>query len=130
MGSKNKKSSAAAIKQQALGALKFQNMLGMEYNKGRRDGYTIAVIIISWVLHKEYGFGKMRLAKLLRQVNDFCNDYIAIGSDGVRKAIDGFQGLSLQDIVDALADECDLFVNLQEGTLEIKGVQVIRESEK
>ena len=121
---KKKSGSAAVAKRQALNEKLFHNMLGMEYTKGRSDGYMIAVIVMFWILHREHGFGKVRLTKVMKQVNDFCTQFIAVGPDGTNPSKEGFQGLSLQDIVDTLADECQIYIDLKTGELDVDGVEI------
>ena len=103
------RSKAAEYKKWALGQMLYENQLGMHYNGGRQEGYMIAVIIIFWVMHEKYGFGKKRLALMMRVINDFCQDYVAVGPDGTRRCeTDGIDGISLQDMVDKITEQLAL----------------------
>ena len=118
------RSNVAAMKKQAMQMMLYENQLGMHSNGGRSEWYMIAVIIMFWVLHREYGFGKKRLAVMVHEVNAFCRDYIAVGEDGTRRCDrEGFKGLSLQDMVDALKEECDVQIDLKTGILTVPGVE-------
>ena len=63
----------------------------------------------------------------MKQINNFCFDYIAIGPDGTRACErEGFQGVSIQDIIDGLADECGIYVDKKTGVFEVKGIEFVQ----
>ena len=92
------------------------NMLGNEYLKGRRHGWAMAILFMSWLLHGQYGFGQKRLMRLLSDLNKFSLEVIAFGPDGRFTAPDGeFQGLAVQDVIDQLDEECRILVDFDNG---------------
>ena len=67
------------------------------------------------------------MAVLAHRINAFCRDYIAVGPDGTRRCdTEGFKGLSLQDMINALADECGIVVDMETGMLTIPDIEVVK----
>ena len=97
------------------------NMIGANYSKGRTEGWGLAILFMSWTLRKRYGFGQKRLLRLLEDLNDFALDVIGYGPNGVFKSKDGeFNGVSIQDVIDVLYDECKIVVDLDTGLFRAK----------
>lgn len=117
------RSNVAAYKKMALEKAMINNALNTELQKahvqGLNDGYGTAVLILFWLLHTDCGFGKKRLALLMRKVNDFCIDVLGPGPDGQQKPKEGeFNGISLDDIAQSLKKECGIFIdtkNMDDG---------------
>lgn len=133
---KNKKNSGAAVKNKAmLQEMLLKNAINIDmrkaFDKGTQQGYGIAVLIIFWLLHTEHGFGKKRLAVFMRQINDFCMDYIRPGEDGTEPAKEGeFGGVSLKDIADKLAEETGVFIDVETWQMEVPGLEIRRAGEE
>lgn len=128
---KKTRSNAAVMKQRAMHEMMFKNALGVDmqnaYNKGLSNGYGIAVLIMFWLMHTEHGFGKKRLAKFMRVINDFCIEMLGPGPDGQQKPTAGeFNGISLKDIADQLADECGIFIDTDTWVMEVMDIEVVR----
>lgn len=97
------------------------NMLGVNYSKGRTEGWGLAILFMCWVLRKHYGFGQKRMLRLVHDLNEFALDVIGYGPDGVFKSKDGeFNGVSIQDVIDALDEECKIMVDLDTGLFRAK----------
>ena len=95
------RSKAAIYKKQAMHEKLIQANHAYIYKKGENIGYTEATIIMLWLLHTEYGFGKARLARFLRQIMSFCEAYIVPTPDNREEG--EFTGLGLEDMATALA---------------------------
>lgn len=129
------RSKAAVYKRMAMEEKLFQNALYADlataHNRGLNNGYGTAVLIMFWLLHTEYGFGKKRLALLMRKINDFCIEFLGPGPDGQQKPQEGtFSGISLRDIANALNDECGVSINPETWEMSIDGVEVVKEDEE
>jgi len=125
------RSKAALYKKQALEEKMFKNALYSDlttaYNKGMNAGYGTAVLVMFWLLHREHGFGKKRLALLMRKINDFCIEMLGPGPDGQQKPKDGeFSGISLKDIADQLAEECGVYINTDTWMMEFENIEVVK----
>lgn len=125
------RSNAAAYKKMALEKTMINNALNAELLKahmqGTNDGYGTAALILFWLLHTDYGFGKKRLAILMRKVNDFCIDILGPGPDGQQKPKEGeFAGISLDDIAQSLKEECGICIDTKTWTMEIDGIEIVR----
>ena len=126
------RSNAALYKKQALERTLFQNALQCDmanaFNSGLSNGYGTAVLVMFWLLHTEHGFGKKRITLLMRKINDFCIEMLGPGPDGQQKAKEGeFEGISLKDIADSLAEECGVFIDTETWEMEVPGIEIIRE---
>ena len=127
MGKNKKKKGGSSSTAAAMNnKLKLQNMLannmlGNEYLRGRRHGWALAIIFMSWILRREYRFGQKRLMRLLADLNEFSLEDFAYGPDGKFTAEEGkFQGLSVQDVIDQLDEECKIMVDLDSGLFRAK----------
>lgn len=100
------------------------------FDVGMQHGYDLAVMIMFWLLHTEHGYGKKRLAVFMRQINDFCMDYIRVSEDGTEPAGEGeFCGVSLRDIAEGLAAETGIYVNTDTWRMEVPGLEIRREGD-
>lgn len=125
------RSNAAVYKKMALEKTMINNALNAELLKahiqGTNDGYGTAALILFWLLHTDYGFGKKRLALLMRKVNDFCIDILGPGPDGQQKPKEGeFAGISLDDIAQSLKEECGIHIDTKTWMMEIDGIEIVR----
>lgn len=125
------RSNVAAYKKMALEKALVNHALNAELSKayvqGLNDGYGTAALILFWLLHTDYGFGKKRLALLMRKVNDFCIDVLGPGPDGQQKPKEGeFNGISLDDIAQSLKEECGIFIDTKTWMMEIDGIEIVR----
>ena len=123
------RSKAALYKKQAMEEKLFRNALGIDrhnvFMQGENIGYTNATVIMLWLLHTEYGFGKKRLAKFLRQITDFCGEYVLPSQE---KQPEGeYQGITLEDMAEALKDECDIHIDWQRGLIDIENILTVKE---
>ena len=91
------------------------------FQYGENIGYTNAVIIFFWLLHTEHGYGEKRLKNLLAQHLDFCNEYI-MPTAGHKKG--EFQGVTLDDMCQALKDECDIDIDWRKGIANIEQLDI------
>ena len=97
------------------------NMLGNEYLRGRRHGWALSILFMSYLLHNQYGFGQKRLMRLLGDLNEFSLEVIAFGPDGKFTAEEGkFQGLAVQDVIDVMDEECKIWVDFDKGYFRAK----------
>lgn len=120
-----KKSNSAVAKKNHLNNLLHQNRMNLIYRQGENIGYTEATIIMLWLLHTEYGFGKVRLARFLKQILVFCEAYIAVsGGEGEWK------GIGLEDMTKALKDECDIDIDCKRGLINIEGILIVDEQNR
>lgn len=46
-----------------------------EANKKAKTNLESTLIIVCWVLHDKYGFGKIRLDRLIKEVKELIKDY-------------------------------------------------------
>ena len=125
------RSNAAAYKKMEMEKALVNNALYAEmaksFNQGMNNGYGVAVLVMFWLLHTDYGFGKKRLAVMMRKINDFCIEMLGLGPDGQQKPKEGeFSGISLKDIADALADECGVYVNTDTWMMEFDNIEVVK----
>lgn len=125
------RSNAAAYKKMAMEKTMINHALNAEmiksYNHGMNAGYGTAVLVMFWLLHTEHGFGKKRLALMMRKINDFCLEMLGPGPDGQQKPKEGeFSGISLKDIADALADECGVYINTDTWMMEFENIKVVK----
>lgn len=101
------------------------------FDDGMQHGYGLAVMIMFWLLHTEHGYGKKRLAVFMRQINDFCMDYIRVSEDGTEPAGEGeFCGVSLRDIAEGLAAETGIYINTDTWRMEVPGLEIRREGDE
>lgn len=101
------------------------------FDDGMQHGYGLAVMIMFWLLHTEHGYGKKRLAVFMRQINDFCMDYIRVSEDGTEPAGEGeFCGVSLRDIAEGLAAETGIYINTDTWRMEVPGLEIRRTGEE
>lgn len=84
----------------ALGAI--NGRIREAYQAGQDDGVHQAVVLVLFMLHDKYGFGKKRLTDMYHQLLEL--------SDSV---IHGY--VSFDDIEQVLADECKIKVNKSGG---------------
>ena len=132
---RNPRSNAAAFKKQAMERALVENALRADmanaFNRGLSSGYGTAVLVMFWLLHTDHGFGKKRLAVLMRKINDFCTEMLGPGPDGQQKPESGeFDGISLKDIADSLAEECGVYIDTETWVMEVEGIKVVREGEQ
>ena len=125
------RSNAAMYKKMALERKMLNNAINADrsrvFMQGENIGYTNATVIMLWLLHTEYGFGKKRLAKFLRQITDFCGEYVLPSQE---KQPEGeYQGITLEDMAEALKDECDIHIDWERGLIDIDGIQIVEEEE-
>lgn len=137
MAQNKKKKNAGAVvarkKQNMNDELATQAIMQMmrdQFNDGLSKGYGIAVLVMFWLLHTEHGFGKKRLAKFMRTINDFCIEMLGPGPDGQQKPKEGqFSGISLADIAEALQAECNIYINTETWEMEFPNTRVVRKNE-
>lgn len=122
------RSKAAIYKKQAMHEKLIQANHAYIYKKGENIGYTEATIIMLWLLHTEYGFGKVRLARFLRQIMSFCEAYIVPTPDNREEG--EFTGLGLEDMASALKEECDISIDWQRGLIDIDNILIVKEGEE
>ena len=79
-----------------------------------------------WLLHTEHGYGKKRLATLLHQIIEFCEQYVAPG----RQPDGAFSGLTLEDLAQALLDECQIKIDAKRGLIDIEGIELKEDTEE
>ncbi len=74
-----KKSSAARKKEllnQKLAANAINAGRYRAFEEGENIGYTNATVIMLYLLHDKFGFGKKRLTLLLHLITEFCEAYL------------------------------------------------------
>lgn len=125
------RSNAAAMKKLAMEEKMFKNALYSDlttaYNKGMNAGFGTAVLVMFWLLHTDYGFGKKRLAVMIRKINNFCTEMLGPGPDGQQKPKDGeFSGISLKEIADQLEEECGVYINTKTWTIEFDNIEIVK----
>lgn len=126
------RSNAAMYKKMALERKMLNNAINADrsrvFMQGENIGYTNATVIMLWLLHTEYGFGKKRLAKFLHQITDFCGEYVLPSQE---KQPEGeYQGITLEDMAEALKDECDIHIDWQRGLIDIDNILIVKEGEE
>lgn len=132
--SKNRapRSKAALYKKQAMEEKKMLGAINAErryvYLKGLNMGYSEATVIMLWLLRTEYGFGKKRLAKFMRQITDFCGEYVLPSQEKQKEG--EYQGITLEDMAEALKDECDIHFDLENGMVNIENILVAKKEEE
>lgn len=129
---RNPRSNAAAYKKMAMQEKLMLGAINADRNKvfeqGENIGYTNATIIMLWLLHTKYGFGKKRLAIFLHEITDFCELYLLPAQE--KQPEDTYQGIGLEDMCNALKDECDIDIDWKHGLIDIEGIQFVREEEE
>lgn len=126
------RSNAAMYKKMALERKMLNNAINADrsrvFMQGENIGYTNATIIILWLLRREYGFGKVRLTKFLHQITTFCGEYVLPAQS---KQPEGeYQGITLEDMAEALKEECDIHIDWQRGLIDIDNILIVKEGEE
>lgn len=70
--------------------------------------FTNATVVMFWLLHDKYGFGKKRLGQFAEEIYNFCNGYVAEGY------------LSVEDMAQTLDEECGIHFELTSGAFEVR----------
>ena len=124
-------SNAAAMKKRAMEEKLVQSAVNADrryaYVKGLNMGYSEATVIMLWLLHREYGFGKKRLAKFMHQITDFCGEHVLPSQEKQKEG--EYQGITLEDMAEALKDECDIHFDLENGMVNINNILIMKEEE-
>lgn len=125
------RSNAAMYKKMALERKMLNNAINADrsrvFMQGENIGYTNATIIMLWLLRREYGFGKVRLTKFLHQITTFCESYVLPAQS---KQPEGkYKGITLEDMAEALKEECDIHIDWERGLIDIDGIQIVEEEE-
>lgn len=123
------RSNAAMYKKMALERKMLNNAINADrsrvFMQGENIGYTNATIIMLWLLRREYGFGKVRLTKFLHQITTFCEAYVLPSQE---KQPEGkYKGITLEDMAEALKEECDIHIDWQRGLIEIENILTVKE---
>ena len=110
---KNKKAGNIAERRKAkMEAMKFAGMVHSDLNKAHDIGMMKAAVIIMWMMHREHGFGRQRLIRMMNMIHQYCQDYIIpISEHGENE----FAGVSVEDMCEALADECGIYIDIKKG---------------
>lgn len=131
MGEKKRKprSNAAAYKKAAMQEKLMLNAINKDrigvFQQGENIGYTNATIVMLWLLHTEYGFGHVRLAKFLHAITDFCEAYVLPAQQKHKEG--EYAGITLEDMCQALKDECKIDIDWKRGLIEIEGIELAKE---
>ena len=119
---KTKKRSPAQYKKDMLEQKMLLGAINAErykvFQQGENIGYSNAVAYMMWLLHTEYGFGKMRLTKLLAMHQQFCEDFIT----GAEKL--GHTKITVDDFCEGLKDECGIIIDPKTGLFDVLNVEV------
>lgn len=91
------------------------------FEQGESIGFANAVAVMLWILHKEYGYGTKRLMAFLRSVASFCNTYVIQSQEKQKKGT--YQGISIDDICQALHEETGIKIDPDAGTIEGPGLE-------
>lgn len=125
-----KKSNAATKKKELLKQKLAMNAINADryrvFEKGENIGYTNATVIMLWLLHTQYGFGKKRLALLLNNITDFCERYVLPTKNHKEGE---FGGVTLEDMAQALKDECGISIDIYNGLINVDGLEVVKVKE-
>lgn len=78
------------------------------YYHGENSGFTRATVCVLYVLHDKFGWGTVRLVRVLDFIVDFCKSYVAGGY------------VSVEDMAQVLADECDIKIDIQTGLIDVE----------
>ena len=126
---KKNRSNAALYKKQAMNEKLMLNAINKDrigvFQQGENIGYTNATIIMLWLLHTEYGFGKMRLARFLNTITDFCEAYVLPAKQKHKEG--EYAGIGLEDMCQALRDECKIDIDWKRGLIDIDGIVLAEE---
>lgn len=111
---KKKSSGVAERKKAAMETIKFVSMIEADKRRAFDQGMMYAAVIVLWMMHREYGFGKKRLIRILNQISQYSTEYIAPAySNDIAEG--EFAGLSAEDMCQALEEECEIYIDLKKG---------------
>lgn len=86
-------------------------------NQGIEDGYMYAFITCLYYLHEQYGWGAVRLNRILTGADKFIVDHIL--TNQTRGA--GYQGIEIDDMINVLHEECGFCVDKNRHAVYFKG---------
>lgn len=115
--SKSKKKNAGSVvanRKADMEARRIAGMINADMRKEFDRGLMTATVVVLWMMHREYGFGKVRLYRIIRQIVKYNTEYIAPAYDEKREE-GSFEGLSLEQMCEALAEECDIYIDVKKG---------------
>jgi len=104
----------AAFKKADLEARKTLGIINANMRKEFDRGLMTATVVVLWMMHREYGFGQTRLYRIIKQIVQYNTEYIAPAYDPKREE-GAFEGLSLEEMCKALAEECSIYINVEKG---------------
>lgn len=116
MGKVSKKRKNGAVveqKRKELETMKFLGIIEADKRRAFDQGMMHAAVIMLWMMHREHGFGKTRLIRILNQIAQYSAEYVAPAYNDVPEG--EFSGLSVEDMCQALEDECEIYINLRKG---------------
>lgn len=118
MGKNTKKKknagSTAAYRKADMEARKWAGIINADRRKEFDRGLMTATVVVLWMMHREYGFGQTRLYRIIKQIVQYNTNYIAPAYDPKREE-GTFEGLSLEEMCKALAEECSIYINVEKG---------------
>ena len=106
--------STAAFKKADMEARKTLGVINANMRKEFNRGLMTATVVVLWMMHREYGFGQTRLYRIIKQIVKYNTEYIAPAYDPKREE-GAFEGLSLEEMCNALAEECSIYINVEKG---------------
>jgi hypothetical protein len=130
MMAKNKKPGAAERKKAVLEEKLLLGQINAErfraFEQGENIGYTNATVIMLWLLRRKYGFGQKRLVVFLHDITDFCEAFLLPAKNHKEGE---FAGVSLEDMCQALKDECDIDIDPMRGLIDVPKLERAVENE-
>ena len=111
---KNNAGSTAAYRKADMEARKTLGIINANMRKEFYRGLMTATVVVLWMMHREYGFGQTRLYRIIKQIVQYNTEYIAPAYDQKREE-GTFEGLTLDQMCEALAEECSIYINVEKG---------------
>lgn len=111
---KNNAGSTAAYRKADMEARKTLGIINANMRKEFDRGLMTATVVVLWMMHREYGFGQTRLYRIIKQIVQYNTEYIAPAYDQKREERT-FEGLTLDQMCEALAEECSIYINVEKG---------------
>ena len=113
--------------------LKLRLMAG-EANARMREayvrGYSHAMIMALWSLHETEGFGKMRMQRAFKRMQNYLQEYKV----GLNYEFDSegneYKGIQLEDVAECLMNEYDIIIDPKTGRYKMNEVPELREEKE
>lgn len=84
---------------------------------GINIGFARALAIMLWVMHEEYGWGKLRTVRFMRTVHLFTEEHMLPATRKQKRGT--YQGMDITEICEVLGEELGVLIDANEGNIQI-----------